>query len=386
LDRTLCEFREATSSSADNSALREEKRIVVAHDADVKSAFRKLLKTDVRLTELFERNDSVVLKPNLVLPRRCAVTNLQLINELYELAAAHDTRLDIIERPGLEFNPDVVENYLELKKLGKYGTRINLNPSRFKKLKISGKHLKRISVVEDYLEKPWINVFKIKTHVLSTVTLAVKNTMGILGHDTRQDIHIHGVNRALTDLVDAIRPTYNLAEGYPAMDGNGPTVGELRPINILAGCDDMAQLDLFLVRNVMKIDPNKIDYLRGHHPTSMATGDTAVLTRIAPFKVPKVSRLYTTAFNFMYLIDKPFFAMFNQHFNQFLYSSRFFGTKPAIRNKSAVKELADVCRFGAVNNANTRIEYDKCTLCMECVDAHPEAFKIISLTRGRLRA
>jgi len=369
-----------------NSRFAIDERIVISHDPDIRKAFDNLTESDRRLVELFKQHDSLLIKPNLVLPRTYAVTNLELIDELCRLGEAHGTKLEIIEFPGLEFNPNVVENYLQLKKFTqKYNVRIDLNPKRFKTLHIPGKHLKRISVVEDYLCKPWINVFKIKTHVLSTVTLAIKNTMGILGYDTRQDIHINGINKALMDVAGAFRPAYNLAEGYPAMDGNGPWVGRLRPVNILVGGTDMTQLDLFLVRNVMKIRTDKIDYLRGRQAQSQAIGDTALLSEITPFKEPEVSRFYVAAFNSMYLVDKPFFPLFKRHFNQFLYSSRFFGTKPVIRDKTLVKELNDVCRFGAVDHANARIDYHKCTLCMECVDAHSEAFKITSIARRRFK-
>ena len=386
MDRSVRASKEEKVVATCNAQDNDNGSIAVSCDISVRSAFRKLLETDCKLTNVFDKNDSVLVKPNLVLPRKRAVTNLELIDELCKLAEVHGTKLEIIERPGLEFDPDIVANYLELKRFARrYGVRIDLNPTRFRKLEIPGKYLKKLSVVEDYFEKPWINVFKIKTHVLSKVTLGVKNTMGILGYDTRQDIHIHGVNKSLTDLIRAIKPTYNLAEGYPAMEGNGPMVGELRPINMLAGCSDMAELDLFLVRSVMKIDAEKVDYLRGRKQLSAVIGDVTYPTGVAPFKEPKVRKAYVAAFNSMYFVDKPFFALFHRHFNQFLYSSRLFGTKPALRDKTAVRQLKDICRFEAIDYTKARIDYDKCILCMECVDSHPEVFKIVSATRGRLR-
>lgn len=355
--------------------------IAISQGAEIKENVERLLRLDGTLLKIFSKYDTVLLKPNFVMPRKYAVTNLELIEELCRLSETYGVKLEIIECPGIEFSSDLIEKYLELKKtLKKYNVKIDLKPTRFKTLNIKGKRLRKITAVADFFEKPWINLFKIKTHVISTVSLGIKNTMGILRYNTRQDIHMKGVNRSLKDIANIMKPAYNLAEGFPGMEGNGPTFGEIRPLNILIGSDNLAQLDYFIVKEVMKINPARIEYLKDVELQDDVVGDIEYVHKIAPFIQPSASKTYLTAYNSMYLVDKFFFPLFQHHFNEVLYFSKYFGSKPVIVDKTMAQKLnKDICRFGAIDYENTEINYSKCLLCMECVDVYPNVFKIMSM-------
>ncbi|MEM2703212.1 MAG: DUF362 domain-containing protein [Candidatus Bathyarchaeia archaeon] len=360
--------------------------ITVSSGKDVKECFKSLLEKDLNLKSIFERYDNVILKPNFVMPRRSAISNIELIEEFCRLSQIYGVKLEIIECPGMEFDSSIIRRFLSLDRLAsKYGAKINLNPN-FTKLNIHGKVLKKIFVVNDVFEKPWINLFKIKTHLITTVSLGAKNLMGLLRYDTRRIMHIKGVNKCLSDVVAILKPTYNIGEAFPAMDGDGPTFGRLRPLNILLGSCNIKELDYFITKEIMGINPSKIEYLADMADyCGKIAGEKDVVVKISPFEEPSTSKIYIAFYNLMYLIDILFYPLSNRHFNEFLYSLRLFGTRPDIVNKTRIKKInSKICKLMAINYEKLKIDYRRCISCMECVDNYPEIFKIMT-TRERLK-
>jgi len=357
--------------------------IAISHGLNEAEAFSNLLDVDKGIIDIFEKYDTVILKPNFVMPKKYAITSIELIEQICKLAEIYGTKLEVIESPGMEFNPATLESYTNIKKLEKkYNLRTCLKPNAFFRVDIKGVHLKKIYIIADFLEKPWINIFKIKTHVISTVTLGAKNLMGILRYDTRQDMHITGVNKCLLDIANFIKPNYSLADGFPAMEGDGPTFGMPRWDNIMLGSDNILKLDHFIAKEIMKINMGKIDYLKDVDVNyNEIKGCIGIIPNIKPFKEPSVSDLYLKLYNGMYSIDKIFYPLFKLHFNEFLYSFSIFGTKVVIKNKISLKNLKDkdFCKFDAINFEKGEINYKKCVNCMDCVEQYPNIFAMISI-------
>lgn len=359
---------------------------MVSNGINVKECFESFLEKDTTVKSIFEKCDNIILKPNFVMPRKSAVTNFELIEEFCKLSQIYGVKLEIIECPGMEFDSSQIRRFFPLKRLSvKYGVKINLNPN-FTKLNINGKFLKKIFVVNDVLDKPWINLFKIKTHLITTVSLGAKNMMGLLRYDTRRKMHIKGVNRCLSDIMAVLKPAYSIGEAFPAMDGDGPTFGRLRLLNILVGSCNLKELDYFITKEIMRINPSKIEYLADMTDyCDKAAGKKDILVKISPFKEPSTSKTYLAFYNLMYLIDMLFFPLSNRHFNEFLYSLKFFGTKPVIVNKTGFKKInSEICKFGAIDFEKIKIDYRRCVFCMECVDKYQEIFKIMT-TKERLK-
>lgn len=360
--------------------------ITVSSGINVKECFKSFLEKDSTIRNIFGKCDNIILKPNFVMPRKSAVTNFELIEEFCKLSQTYGVKLEIIECPGMEFDSSSIRRFFPLNRLStKYGVKINLNP-KFTKLNIKGKFLKKIFVVNDVLDKPWINLFKIKTHLITTVSLGAKNIMGLLRYDTRRKMHIKGVNRCLSDIVALLRPTYSVGEAFPAMDGDGPTFGRLRPLNMLLGSCNLKELDYFITKEIMKINPSKIEYLADMtNYCDKAVGKKDIFVKISPFKEPSTSKTYLAFYNLMYLFDILFFPLSSRHFNEFLYSIEFFGTKPDIVNKTGIEKInSKICKFGAINPEKLKINYRQCVFCMECVDNYPEIFRIVT-TKERLK-
>jgi uncharacterized protein (DUF362 family) len=104
-----------------------------------------------------------------------------------------------------------------------------------------GKTLKKISVLKPLLEADvLINLPKAKTHGSTTVTLALKNLMGLIWE--RKAFHvIYDIHQAIADLATLIRPSLTILDASSAMVQGGPGgPGRLEyPRTIVAGINQL---------------------------------------------------------------------------------------------------------------------------------------------------
>jgi len=85
-----------------------------------------------------------------------------------------------------------------------------------------------------------INVPKLKTHLLTGLTVAVKNSFGCLPGAYKQVLHrdyprVEAFSQVLLDISDAVCPHLHLVDGVVAMEGNGPSGGKAVDCGLLLG-------------------------------------------------------------------------------------------------------------------------------------------------------
>jgi uncharacterized protein (DUF362 family) len=100
----------------------------------------------------------------------------------------------------------------------------------------------------------YINVAKLKTHMETTISLALKNQMGLIIGENRIDMHRFGLEERIAYLGKVVVPHFNLVDGIVGMDGNGPHHGNNREIGLIFGG-----------RNLVEID-SQISFLMGQNP------------------------------------------------------------------------------------------------------------------------
>ena len=111
-----------------------------------------------------------------------------------------------------------------------------------------------------------VNLPKLKTHILTGITGAVKNVLGLLPGSLKRDIHVAAPSgpamaRALVDILAGIKKkvplTLNLMDGIVAMEGAGPTHGRARQTGWLLASIDPVAIDV-VGAAIMGFDPAKI--------------------------------------------------------------------------------------------------------------------------------
>ncbi len=112
-----------------------------------------------------------------------------------------------------------------------------------------------------------VNLPKVKSHSLMTLTAAVKNFYGVIPGYQKTELHktyshparFGGLIRAICHTMPA---SLTIADGVLAMEGEGPSAGTPVPLHFLAASPDPFALDLALC-DVLHIDPERVPYLKG---------------------------------------------------------------------------------------------------------------------------
>ena len=117
------------------------------------------------------------------------------------------------------------------------GEMETMNRLKFNKTAIpQGKILKSSNIYGDLLEADTvINVPIAKTHGSATLTLGMKNLMGVI--QDRNTLHARGLHQCIADLNSAVRPHLTIVDAIRILTANGPTGGNL---------DDVKRLDTII--------------------------------------------------------------------------------------------------------------------------------------------
>ncbi|MCX9010740.1 MAG: DUF362 domain-containing protein [Candidatus Methanoperedens sp.] len=139
-----------------------------------------------------------------------------------------------------------------------------------------------------------ISLAKLKTHTLTGLTGAVKNTFGLIPGLEKSDIHsripdVNEFSEMLVDLAECVRPRLSVVDGILAMEGDGPTAGVPRHIGRIVASENPHALDAFLAGMVGagNIPTVEIARRRGLVPNDIEViGDASTATRVEGFKMP----------------------------------------------------------------------------------------------------
>ena len=165
-------------------------------------------------------------------------------------AAGQVTVGDGLERPGLEgFRQSGT-----LQAAQRAGVSlVNFKGSPYPPVAAGGQHLSRVPIARAAQEADLIiNLAKMKTHVLTLLTGAVKNTYGFLPAGLRQSLHREYVSPAdfaevVVDVFQACPPRLHLVDAVVALEGYGPSrAGRPRPVGLLLASEDAVALDAVL--------------------------------------------------------------------------------------------------------------------------------------------
>ncbi|MBF0410214.1 MAG: DUF362 domain-containing protein [Candidatus Riflebacteria bacterium] len=217
------------------------------------------------MSRFVSKGDVVVVKPNIGWdrsPEQAANTNPKLIAEIVkEVLKAGAKKVKVFDRTCN--NPRrCYENSGIRQSAEDAGAEVtNTDDSRFVKVELKkGEILKEWSIYKDYLEADKvINVPIAKNHGLSTVTLGLKNLMGVMGGQRGE---IHSPFNKLIDIVEEILPTLTIIDAYRVLMKNGPQGGELNDVKLaktllMSPCTlaaDMSALPLFELPADKKIE------------------------------------------------------------------------------------------------------------------------------------
>ena len=124
-----------------------------------------------------------------------------------------------------------------------------------------------------------VNLPKLKTHGLTTLSGALKNTFGVIPGFRKAEYHVthpdlDGFSRMLADLNGVVRSGLVVMDAIDAMEGNGPRSGTLARLGLLIVSDDPVAVDATACR-IVGIESERVPLLRMAEEAGIgvATGD-----------------------------------------------------------------------------------------------------------------
>lgn len=237
--------------------------------AEVESAVKRVMSELGGLPRFVSPGQTVLIKPNLLSDRTpdCAVTtHPQVVRALIRL----------IKQVGAR--PVMADSSAEAVKVGSVWEKtgyaklsgeesvplINLEHAGSKGFDVGGM---RFSVAKPVLEADVvINVPKLKTHILTVITNAVKNMYGAMPGYQKAMLHKRYAHPArfgefLAALYSTVPPALTLCDAVVGMHGDGPSGGDPVRLGFLAGSTDGVALDAVACK-LLGVDMRIVPYFR----------------------------------------------------------------------------------------------------------------------------
>ena len=366
----------------------QEISIIKVPDVDTQSSIRESVRKAIDLVggmhSVVKGENKVVIKPNFFGPRSAsngATTNLTVVREIVEEVIECGGYPIIAEGPFRFYDANVVFQKLGVKNLAKnLGIElVNLNAAEAVEKNVpGGKALKRIKISKLVLDADvLINVPKIKTHHLTTVTLGMKNMKGVLPGREKQKSHIYGIHQSIVDINKVIRSDLIVVDGTVAMEGMGPTFGHPVKFGIVVAGKNVVDVDVVCCK-LMGLDPMQVKHLRlacknGLCSQNVKTVGDSIETVRRRFLFPRESKPYLYAHSIAEKIDPIVYKISGK--NIFPYLSGLFGKRPRIDLKKCTKcgicEKMCILSPPAINSQTGKIDYHRCVDCLLCMEHCP---------------
>ncbi len=330
-----------------------------------------------------------LLKPNFVAGRSAetgSTTSFALLKAVAEEVRACGAEPVLCETPGTEFDREATYTILGVEKFcAENGIRIvRVDPEGgdqdWVELRPPGaKQLRRFHVPRFLQEACLINLPVLKTHVVSTMTLGMKNPMGILPRPDRRAMHTFGIDQCIVDMNRGIKPDLTIVDGSVGQDGEGPLYGDKADLQVLVAGRNSLAVDLVCCR-LVGVKPHDIPHLRlaleqlGQPSWTLVGEDVGMIKQ---FRLPKQKALYRFIFWLMYPLDYPYnwIAERGKHFCTTLYGTGLVGTRPQINEVSCTRcgVCVGTCPLPNVIDLKTlKVNYKTCQRCLLCYEACPE--------------
>ena len=330
-----------------------------------------------------------ILKPNFVAGRNAetgSTTSFALLKAVAEEVRACGAEPVLCETPGTEFDRDATYTILGVEQFcQEHGIRIlKVDPEGGEQdwieLRPEGaKRLRHFRVPRILSEARLINLPVLKTHVVSTMTLGLKNPMGILPRPDRRAMHTFGIDQSIVDMNRGIKPDLTIVDGSVGQDGEGPLYGDKADLQVLVAGRGSLAVDLVCCQ-VVGVKPRDIPHLKlaleqmGKPSWTLAGEHVGVIKK---FRLPQQKALYRFIFWLMYPLDYPYtmVAQRGKHLCTTLYSTGLVGTRPQIEEAACTRcgVCVQACPLPNVIDLKTlKVNYSTCQRCLLCYEACPE--------------
>jgi uncharacterized protein (DUF362 family)/Pyruvate/2-oxoacid:ferredoxin oxidoreductase delta subunit len=337
----------------------------------------------------FARNgEKIVLKANLLRearPEQAVCTHPSVIAAVGRLAREEGAHPVIADSPGggYRYTAKVLDKiYRTSGMLGaaqQAGIEVNRDTTSRPVSYAAGMLTKHFDIITPVFEADGLfNLCKMKTHLFTVMTGAVKNLFGVIPGLIKTGYHakLHDTMKfagMLLDLAQYISPRLTIMDAVLAMEGDGPGSGNPRQVGLLLGSQDPLALDV-VAGEIMGIDRTENPILmaaegRGLKPNRIEEIEI-VGTQLADAKVPDFKRSQVSAGS-LGLESIPWYQKILEPF-----AKNAFTVRPRVLWDRCIAcgTCIEGCPVQAVSLVNEKayIEDGECIRCYCCHELCPE--------------
>ncbi len=255
-------------------------RVSVVKVKEIPRSVRESIELLGGLESFIPHNSKVLIKPSLCggsAKKPGSFTNMEVIKSAVELISTRTGNIAIGESDGTACSADKLFLETGLKDFAEAANVKLVNLSFDDRVDIavpdSLSGIERIEMPRTLVESEvLVSIPVLKTHILTTMTGALKNTFGLIPEKRKIIYHSKGLNKILADLNRIIDKKIKLiiVDGTISMEGDGPLKGNPVQLNVLiAGCDPVA-VDSVACK-VIGFDPASIDHIVLASKTGLGT-------------------------------------------------------------------------------------------------------------------
>ncbi len=283
----------------------------------------------IGLSEQLSRVSKVFIKPNFTYPRYApgVTTSPKFVEEVLGLAANSGAEVFVGESNG-GYGSFLAEQAFAGHGLRNICRATTANPVNLSEME-SRTYTRRVAGRETTVILPrflveeidlTISVPVLKVHVMTTVSLSVKNLWGCCPLDLRLLLHAQ-LDRKLNLIAELIKARFGLIDATYGLDKHGPMDGEARHLGKFIAGNDVYGLD-WVTAQMMGFNPRAIQHLRMISKTTKGAIERAAIESNIDCK--RVDWGFSLGFN---LIDALSFASFHSdRLSRIVYDSPF--TRP----------------------------------------------------------
>lgn len=258
-----------------------------SYGSGVQPCLQSLLQPLGGMDAFVKPGQTVLVKPNLLTdrtPDQAVTTHPDVLQAVLRLIKQAGARPRVADSPA---NVAKVERVWERSGLGAVCEQegvplLSLEKQGSASCTVDGM---RFAVARAVLEADVIvNLPKVKTHVLTMLTAAVKNMYGTVPGFAKTTLHrnyptARRFGNLLAAVYSKVPPALSIADAIVGMEGDGPSGGRPIELGFLAASADSVAMDLTLC-DILGIEPRTVPYFAWLRKHEIGPADTASIQTV----------------------------------------------------------------------------------------------------------